>query len=966
MSVSSLALTVGVGSESDPKDFVGFSHLIEHLLFTGSKNFEENHHIEKVVNKYHGEQNGVTKAFTTSYFYQIETEGLKEFLPALVDALKEPLFSEENIKKEVNNVNSEISMRMTYNKNLAYYKLIKAVGNKDAKIFSDGFSNIDASKIDYKKLREQILEFHEKYYSANIMTLAIITEKDLSEVRDLITPMFESIPNKNVTRPFYNETASYIAPFSSDILGNAYYLQGYTDPAKFSMIFQVPSGKAKTAFQPLQFFSFILNHFSTNSLHETLIREKLASSFSDSIALQDYVKDLYIVTFTLTPDVDNKVGKIVKHFFQFVSHVRKLADKQKLYEVYSKTSKFEFMFNVKNEFINFSNIDPELFERCLDFSETMQDFPPEMVFTLNNVLFKYNEDELNDLLDLLNPNNALYIVESKEFKTQDEPEAPEVKVTAPVQQERQLRLSEYGKVVRDSDLFSLDSLPGRQLANKTPAVSDKGADPVVQGAAPSEEEAASYFDKISLKKLDKKFNFDNKRQYTFTKVSPAFLANALKEAGVSETKYDVPELITTNHLDHFYINTTCQTPPRLTIEGQNTESRKLLSQSKEVTAIMGNPKVDTSIIFEAVFDEEDSKMDKDQRTKILADLDDYKKCLTNQFENDKLNLKANKLSDEGSLAVYQATYRRTLQPLSVVVVGIESEYMIDFIQKASQEQRIKEFYKLDLYCLYITRHIKLKFHEFFMKGSVFSCQAINGRVSLHFRALSDVLDDFIAQIISTLPDFGDKSIYQEYFLSNLQQQLINDKSQFDSITSLKLAMFYMNQIMDKNLVDNSSSEKLQYIKSIIKAINPVSLADLSRSLLQNKKLVVLSVGMLHDEKSTAIAKNLNNLFKDGKVDQEKPAANLDLVKYRTHMIENFSFQFKDDNHRMLRLANNDKNESNSVYLSFFKFGRITRELRFASMILIHYMYKHVFQVLRNQLNLGYVAQAGLKVFYRVT
>ena len=33
----------------------------------------------------------------------------------------------ENVLKEVNNVNSEISMRLTYNKNLAYYKIIKAV-----------------------------------------------------------------------------------------------------------------------------------------------------------------------------------------------------------------------------------------------------------------------------------------------------------------------------------------------------------------------------------------------------------------------------------------------------------------------------------------------------------------------------------------------------------------------------------------------------------------------------------------------------------------------------------------------------------------------------------------------------------------------------------------------------------------------------------------------------------------------
>ena len=49
---SYVALSVGVGSETDPKNFIGFTHLIEHLLFTGSKKYPEDNYIEKVVNKY--------------------------------------------------------------------------------------------------------------------------------------------------------------------------------------------------------------------------------------------------------------------------------------------------------------------------------------------------------------------------------------------------------------------------------------------------------------------------------------------------------------------------------------------------------------------------------------------------------------------------------------------------------------------------------------------------------------------------------------------------------------------------------------------------------------------------------------------------------------------------------------------------------------------------------------------------
>ena len=125
------ALTVGVGSQSDPIDFCGFTHLIEHLLFTGSKNYPEDNYIEKVVNKYNGENNGVTKSFTTSYYYKIGPGGMEEFADVLVDAVAFPLFDQERITKELNNVNSEISMRMTFNKNLG-----RPFSNKNNKIES--------------------------------------------------------------------------------------------------------------------------------------------------------------------------------------------------------------------------------------------------------------------------------------------------------------------------------------------------------------------------------------------------------------------------------------------------------------------------------------------------------------------------------------------------------------------------------------------------------------------------------------------------------------------------------------------------------------------------------------------------------------------------------------------------------------------------------------------------------------
>ena len=166
---------------------------------------------------------------------------------------------------------------------------------------TDGFANIDADKWNLEELRQQILDFHATYYSANIMTLTIMSERPLHEIRDIIEPHFSTIPNKEVERPLFAESNETNSPLDKAISGNIYYLKGYIEPPKFSMAFQLKSEKYNASFHPLEFFSMFLNYFSENSFKETLIKESLISSFSDSVVLQDFANSLYIVNFNLTP-----------------------------------------------------------------------------------------------------------------------------------------------------------------------------------------------------------------------------------------------------------------------------------------------------------------------------------------------------------------------------------------------------------------------------------------------------------------------------------------------------------------------------------------------------------------------------------------------------------------------------------------------------------------------------------------
>lgn len=48
------------------------------------------------------------------------------------------------------------------------------------------------------------MEFHKKYYSANIMTLAIISDEDSEKIESIVREKFSEIPDKNIKRNIFD------------------------------------------------------------------------------------------------------------------------------------------------------------------------------------------------------------------------------------------------------------------------------------------------------------------------------------------------------------------------------------------------------------------------------------------------------------------------------------------------------------------------------------------------------------------------------------------------------------------------------------------------------------------------------------------------------------------------------------------------------------------------------------------
>lgn len=107
------SLTVNRGSSSDPLDFQGIAHFLEHMLFISSQKFPQIDYYRNVVNKYNGKCNAFTMFDKTSFYFEVNQEGLMETLEVFSQFFVSSTFNQQYVEKEILAVNSE------HNKNLA-------------------------------------------------------------------------------------------------------------------------------------------------------------------------------------------------------------------------------------------------------------------------------------------------------------------------------------------------------------------------------------------------------------------------------------------------------------------------------------------------------------------------------------------------------------------------------------------------------------------------------------------------------------------------------------------------------------------------------------------------------------------------------------------------------------------------------------------------------------------------------
>jgi hypothetical protein len=101
------SMDVSVGSFSDPPEFPGLAHFLEHMLFMGSRKYPDENQYSAFLAQHGGSSNAYTAAEDTNYHFDIVPDHFAEALDIFAQFFISPLLSESSTEREVNAVENE-------------------------------------------------------------------------------------------------------------------------------------------------------------------------------------------------------------------------------------------------------------------------------------------------------------------------------------------------------------------------------------------------------------------------------------------------------------------------------------------------------------------------------------------------------------------------------------------------------------------------------------------------------------------------------------------------------------------------------------------------------------------------------------------------------------------------------------------------------------------------------------------
>ena len=392
---SFVSVCVNAGSFQNPKEYDGLAHFLEHMLFMGSKKYPNENHYSERLNELGGYSNAYTDTMETVYYFNVFDSGLEEIIDIFSRFFIDPTFAPDSVNREINAVDSEHQKNINSD-NWRKHQFTLNLSDTSSPV--NTFICGNAQTLYKKDIRDKVIEFYNKFYTSNNISICIASAQDNDKLLPMVTKTFgqikkyEQVDNKLVLpKPIYTNN-----------LGKSFHIKSLTNKYDITYMYEIPTQHSHLMTKEFTIFDAILTNKSEKSLYFHLKN----LGYLNSISTETRFEGVFMITLHLTRDGFTNMQHCEHLLFDALKQIMQM-DINKIAKYYKQV--FDISFDCLNKF------DAESLCNMLAVNHFY--YNTINVFDGSFKVFQINDTSqyIESFKKYLNINNLIKIIHSKKY-----------------------------------------------------------------------------------------------------------------------------------------------------------------------------------------------------------------------------------------------------------------------------------------------------------------------------------------------------------------------------------------------------------------------------------------------------------------------------------------------------------------------------------------------------------------------
>ncbi|HBO00325.1 MAG TPA: peptidase M16, partial [Alteromonas macleodii] len=400
-SESFVSMAVRAGHFYDPNDCQGLAHLLEHMLFMGSRHLPKPNAINGFIEQHGGTINAWTGTEYTNYHFNCSGDAIAQTLPAFADMLRQPLFEEDALTNEIKNIHAEFEFKKKDDLR-RLYQIHKETCNPEHPFAKFSVGNCDTfSQHECTELKRRLKALHQSYYCALNMRLCIASPMPIRQLEALVNQCFGTLPSGQLA------SDDWPSLYTENELGIQINIHPLQSARRMIVTFALPALQNDYKTKPLNYISHLIGDEGEGSLLAYLKEKDWALNLIAGSGIEgDKFKD-FNVSFQLTQEGLKHKAQVLEALFSYIELIREASTEEWRFHEKSQLNALalEYEENVKPLGI------------ITEYAQHQFIFEPDELNRLRSTIGSYDRSIIEHALSFFTPKNLRLKVISKDVKT---------------------------------------------------------------------------------------------------------------------------------------------------------------------------------------------------------------------------------------------------------------------------------------------------------------------------------------------------------------------------------------------------------------------------------------------------------------------------------------------------------------------------------------------------------------------